>query len=58
MADKESKPATFRKENGIVIFKNVSFLSISFQPELYVHFDVLTLIPLITIKDDIPKQTE
>ena len=46
------------KKTVSLFLKNVSFLSISFQSELYVHFDLLSLIQLITIKDDILKQTE
>jgi len=35
MADKVSKPALFRKENGIVVMYISPF---SFQPELYASF--------------------
>ena len=46
------------KKTVSLFLKMYLFCPFFFQPDLYVHFDVLTLIPLITIKDDIPKQTE
>ena len=51
MADKVSKPANWRKENGSTVFE-IDLYPYFFNPNFMLYFDVWSEIPLITKENE------